>query len=60
MLDYCKQCHLYKFLSSNKKCDGCNSSYDQFNRNYEETNILNDHNINTSEKDLTNTSDLRE
>ena len=51
---------MYKFLSSNKKCDGCNSSYDQFNRNYEETNILNDHNINTSEKDLTNTSDLRE
>ena len=45
MLGYCKQCRLYKFLSENKKCDSCNSSYAKFNRNYDETNTLSDPNI---------------
>ena len=36
MLGYCKQCRLYKFLSENKKCASCNSSFAQFNKNYEE------------------------
>ena len=45
MLGYCKKCSLYKFLSGNKKCDSCNSSFAQFNRNYDETNTLPDPNI---------------
>lgn len=60
MLGYCKQCHLYKFLSENRKCDGCNSSYLRFNEDYDETNTINDFNINTTVKDLTNVSNIRE
>ena len=45
MLGYCKKCRLYKFLSVNKKCDSCNSSFAQFNRNYEETIPQSDPNI---------------
>ena len=45
MLGYCKQCRLYKLLSGNKKCDSCNSSWSQSNKNYEEIDILPDPNI---------------
>ncbi len=60
MLGYCIKCKLYKFLSENRKCDGCNSSYFKFNENYEETNSINDFNINTTVKDLTNVPNIRE
>ena len=49
MLGYCKQCRLYKFLSENKKCDSCNSSFAQFNRNYEEISTSSDPNIANSQ-----------
>lgn len=60
MLGYCKQCRLYKLLSGNKKCDSCNGSYAQFNRDYEVINSVTDRSINTTINDLTNTSDIRE
>ena len=61
MIGYCKQCKLYTFLAENKKCNNCNSPYMQYNRNYEETNILyNDDCINVTARDLANTLEIKE